>query len=93
MGKYKIILQPQAQKHLASHKKSGDKASIKKIDLILKELAIHPFIGVGKPEALKHELNGFWSRKINAKDRMIYAVKDSIVTVEVVSALGHYSDK
>lgn len=71
MGKYKIIIQPKAQKHLALHKRAGDKASIKKINLILQDLSKHPFKGVGKPEALKHELTGFWSRKINSKDRMI----------------------
>lgn len=57
------------------------------------ELSQTPFEGIGKPEALKHGLTGFWSSEINLKDRMIYCVEDDIVTVFVISAMGHYSDK
>ncbi|KDN54350.1 type II toxin-antitoxin system YoeB family toxin [Flavobacterium seoulense] len=42
---------------------------------------------------MKHEYTGYWSRRINQRDRMIYQVDDDIVTVFVVSAMGHYSDK
>lgn len=73
--------------------KSGNQSSIKKIARILEELAENPFEGVGKPEALKHELSGLWSREINKKDRILYRVKEEIVTVVVISAMGHYSDK
>jgi len=59
----------------------------------LKELEDHPYVGTGNPEPLKHELSGKWSRRINQKDRMVYEVKEKIVTVEVLSAMGHYSDK
>jgi len=48
---------------------------------------------VGNPEALKYELTGFWSRKINQKDRMIYKVDEDIVTVFVISAMSHYGSK
>ena len=74
-------------------KKSGDKASIKKAALIISELYEHPETGTGKPERLKFELAGFWSRRINRKDRLIYLIEDGIITVTVVSALGHYGDK
>jgi len=73
--------------------KSGNQSSIKKLSRILEELAENPFEGVGKPEALKHELSGLWSREINRKDRLLYRVKEEIVTVVVISAMGHYSDK
>ncbi|RYE53247.1 MAG: Txe/YoeB family addiction module toxin, partial [Sphingobacteriales bacterium] len=53
----------------------------------------HPYIGIGQPEQLKHNLQGFWSRRINQKDRMIYCVDNDTVIVEVVSAVGHYTDK
>ncbi|MGE6354358.1 Txe/YoeB family addiction module toxin [Flavobacterium sp. NPDC079362] len=53
----------------------------------------NPFEGVGKSEALKHELSGLWSREINKKDRLLYRVKEELVTVVVISAMGHYSDK
>ena len=57
---------------------------------ILNELKDHPYTGSGNPEPLKFELSGYWSRRINKKDRLIYEVHDDIVTVVVVSALGHY---
>ncbi|TDW47281.1 toxin YoeB [Flavobacterium sp. 270] len=93
MGKFRIEIIPEAQLDIAKHLKSGNQSSIKKIKRILEELTEHPFEGVGKPEALKHNLAGFWSREINKKDRLIYAVEEEIVTVVVISAMGHYSDK
>ena len=42
---------------------------------------------------LKENLTGFWSRQINQKDRLIYTVNDNLVVVDVISAMGHYSDK
>nr|WP_315155381.1 Txe/YoeB family addiction module toxin [uncultured Flavobacterium sp.] len=90
MGKYQIIIKATAEKDLSKHKKSGDLASIKKIIKILNELKDHPYTGSGNPEPLKFELSGYWSRRINKKDRLIYEVHDDIVTVVVVSALGHY---
>lgn len=91
MGKYQVIIKATAEKDLSKHKKSGDLASIKKILKILNELKDHPYSGSGNPEPLKFELSGYWSKRINKKDRLIYEVQDDIVTVFVVSALGHYS--
>ena len=90
MGKYIIELSPAAEKDLKAHKKAGNRANIKKLENIFKELSITPYEGTGKPEALKHELTGFWSRRINQKDRLIYQVSEQIVTVLVISAMGHY---
>ncbi|HCQ11718.1 Txe/YoeB family addiction module toxin [Flavobacterium sp.] len=90
MGKYQVIIKATAEKDLSKHKKSGDKASIKKILKILNELKEHPYTGTGNPEELKYELSGFWSRRINKKDRLIYEVQEEVVTVFVVSAFGHY---
>jgi toxin YoeB len=72
------------------HKRSGNKSAMQKIQTIIQELEDHPYSGTGKPEALKHELSGYWSRRINQKDRIIYSVKEEVVTVYVISALGHY---
>jgi toxin YoeB len=58
--------------------------------LILLELENHPTTGTGKPELLKHELSGYWSRRLNKKDRIIYQILEDEVIVVVVSALGHY---
>jgi len=93
MGKYNVIISDRAKKDLSSIKKSGDKASIKKVDQIISELYDHPETGSGKPEKLKFELTGYWSRQINKKDRLIYQIDNNIVTVNVVSAVGHYGDK
>lgn len=92
MGKYQIEISESAKIDLLKHKKSGNKATLKKIDQLISELREHPFSGSGKPEALKHNLTGLWSRRINKKDRLIYEVQDEIVTVFVVSAMGHYED-
>lgn len=93
MGKFRVTVTDEAKFDISKHFKSGNKATIKKIEQILKELELHPFSGAGQPEQLKHELHGFWSRRINQKDRMIYSVDKTIVTVEVVSAMGHYRDR
>ena len=66
---------------------------LKKNAIILQELSETPYTGVGKSEALKENLTGFWSRQINPKDRLIYTVNDDLVVVDVISAMGHYSDK
>ncbi len=93
MGKFRLEITDLARKQIAKHIKSGNKASIKKIEKILLELTQTPYEGVGKPEALKENLTGFWSRQINEKDRLIYIVNDDLVLVDVISAMGHYSDK
>jgi toxin YoeB len=90
MGQFKLKIEELAQKHLKQHYRSGDKSSIKKIEKILLELSETPYTGIGNPEALKYELTGFWSRRINQKDRLIYKVEENIVTVFVISAMGHY---
>ena len=93
MGQFKLKIEELAQKHLKQHYKSGDKSSIKKIEKILLELSENPYVGAGNPEQLKYELAGFWSRRINQKDRIIYKIEEAVVTVFVVSAMGHYSAK
>jgi toxin YoeB len=93
MGKFRLKIEPKASLDIAKHKKSGNQATIKRIAKILVELSETPFEGIGKPEALKHQLSGFWSREINKKDRIIYKVDEDIVTVFVIAAMGHYSEK
>ena len=73
--------------------KSGDTASIKKLKQIFEELEEHPKTGIGQPEQLKYNLSGYWSRKINQKDRLIYKIEEAIITIFVISASSHYGDK
>lgn len=93
MGKFRVEVTKIANQDIEKHKKSGNKISIKNIAKILVDLSENPYEGFGNPELLKFEYSGFWSRRINQKDRMIYRVNEDIVTVFVVSAMGHYSDK
>ncbi|MGK9118475.1 MULTISPECIES: Txe/YoeB family addiction module toxin [Sphingobacteriaceae] len=93
MGRYSIDVEKKARKQLIEIYKSGNKADIKKLETIFAELAEHPERGAGNPEQLKYELSGFWSRRINSKDRLIYKINDLQVIVTVVSAKGHYGNK
>ena len=70
------------------HKKSGNKAILGKLFTFLEELTQHPFSGSGKPEPLKHNLSGMWSRRINRQHRLIYEIEQD--TVFILSAKGHY---
>lgn len=91
MGEYYVEITEKAINDILKIKKSGNRKDIKKIDKILCELAKHPEIGIGSPERLKYNLSGFWSRRINKKDRLIYEIiEEPEHLVVVVSALGHY---
>ena len=90
---YIIEFEPKAVKDIAELKKSGNKASITKIERLLLELREHPTTGTGQVEPLKDNLSGFWSRRIDKFNRMIYTIEEEIVTVTVISAKGHYNDK
>jgi len=93
MGKFRLKIEKAAQIDIKKHYLSGNKPTIKKIEIILKELTEHPTTGTGQPEQLKYELSGKWSRRINQKDRLIYTINNKVVLVEVLSAMGHYLDK
>lgn len=92
MGKFRIKIEKLAQNHIEKIYKAGNQGNIKKIEKILLELSETPYSGIGQPEQLKHELTGYWSRRINQKDRLVYRVEEQIVMVYVVSAMGHYED-
>lgn len=56
-----------------------DKAILKRLHALLKELQRTPFAGTGKPELLKHERAGTWSRRITDEHRLVYRVEDNVV--------------
>jgi toxin YoeB len=93
MGKYQIEYTETAIKDLQKHKKAGNSSNLSKIQKLIDELKEHPETGTGKPEQLKGNLQAYWSRRINQKDRLIYKIENNIVTVTVISAMGHYSEK
>jgi toxin YoeB len=84
--KYTLEFTESALTDIEKHKKSGDKAVLKKIEKLLNELMEYPTTGTGQPEMLKHELAGLYSRRINKKHRLVYSIDDQIITVYVLSA-------
>ena len=88
--KYRIDFTKKADFDVKVIMKSGKKSDVLKLIKIIGELENHPTTGIGKPEQLKHELSGYWSRRLNKKDRLIYQILENEVIVVVVSALGHY---
>jgi toxin YoeB len=91
--KYTLVFSEIALADIEMHKKSGNKALLKKLETLLNELMEHPKTGTGKPEKLKHQMSGIYSRRINQTHRLVYSIDENIVTVHVLSAWYHYHDK
>ena len=89
---YTVIISPDADADLKALKKSEPQAYKKAVSLI-KELSGHPRTGRGKPTLKKHDLAGFYARKITDKHRLVYSINDGILTVDIASARGHYNHK
>lgn len=58
-----------------------DQKMIKRINALIKDIQRSPFDGIGKPEALKHALSGYWSRRINDEHRIIYKIDSESVYI------------
>lgn len=71
---FNIAFKKKALDDIKKIKSSGRKIDLNKLNLIFEELKIHPKTGIGNPEPLKHHLSGFWSLRINQKDRLIYEI-------------------
>ena len=74
--KYRIDFTKRADIDVKIIMKSGNKSDISKLIKIIEELENHPTTGTGKPEQLKHELSGYWSRRLNKRDRLIYQIQE-----------------
>ncbi len=68
-----------------------DKKIVKRINDLLKECLRTPFEGKGKPEPLKHDRKGYWSRRITDEHRLIYKIENDKIII--ASFYGHYNDK
>ena len=66
----------------------NDKKILKRINLLIKEIIRNPFEGIGKPEPLKHQLQGCWSRRIDQEHRLVYEITDT--TIKIISCKFHY---
>ncbi|MFC3679464.1 Txe/YoeB family addiction module toxin [Bacterioplanoides pacificum] len=65
-----------------------DKKTLKRINKLITEVKRSPFEGIGKPEPLKENLSGFWSRRIDDTNRLVYAVDEAAITI--ISCRYHY---
>jgi len=83
-----IIYSPKAKEHLDFWVKSGNQPILKKIVLLTKAIMENPYEGIGKPEPLKHELTGYWSRRITQEHRYVYTIANN--TLIIASLKGHY---
>ena len=83
-----VIFKDKALLDIEFWKKSGNKAIRKKITELIKDTLLHPETGIGKPERLKYDYSGLWSRRINDEHRMIYRIENG--NLAIGSLRGHY---
>ena len=79
-----------ALKDLKYWKKTNNTIIQQRISLLLEDIIKHPYDGIGKPEALKYQLKGFWSRRITKEDRIVYKVENNQLII--VAALRFHYD-
>lgn len=85
-----IVFSDEAQRDVVFWRTSGNKIIQKKIQQLLIAITESPFEGIGKPEQLKHNLSGLWSRRIDQEHRIVYKlVNDSLI--KIYSLKGHYT--
>ena len=65
-----------------------DKKTLKKINALIKDIQRTHYEGIGKPEQLKYELTGFWSRKLSQYDRLVYKFDE--ISIHIFAIGGHY---
>ncbi len=87
---YKIRFTETADEDVLYWKKSGQKVAMAKIQRLLIDMQQHPLTGLGKPEALRFDLSGKYSRRIDSKNRLVYDIDESSMVITVHSLRGHY---
>lgn len=65
-----------------------DKRILKKINEIIRDIDRNGYEGMGKPEPLRHDLTGYWSRRVTEKDRLVYKIENN--TMYIIGFKGHY---
>ena len=87
-----MIFSPKAIEDLKYWKKTGNKIIQKKITSLIEAIQKNPYEGIGKPEPLKYNLSGAWSRRINQEHRLVYEIneRNEIVILDILSLRGHY---
>ena len=69
---------------------SQDKKTLTRINLLIKDIERNPYEGIGKPEPLKDNLSGFWSRRIDEVNRLVYRLHGD--QIQIAQCKGHYDD-
>ena len=83
-----LIFAPKSLKDSDFWKKSGNSFIQERISKLLEAIVESPFEGIGKPELLKHNLSGCWSRRITQEHRLVYEVRGN--EIHILSMKGHY---
>ena len=68
----------------------NERKLLKKINTLIKDIQREPYDGLGKPEALKSNLSGYWSRRIDSEHRLVYEVNDTHTEIVLISCRHHY---
>lgn len=84
-----LVITDTAKEDIRFFLKSGQTSLVKKIEKLLISIQESPFTGIGKPEPLKYEFSGKWSRRIDGQHRVIYEVIDD--SIIIYSLKGHYN--
>ena len=83
-----IEFSPRALNDLEKWRQAGNIKIQKKITELINSILTTPFSGIGKPEPLRHQLAGLWSRRVTAEDRLVYEIKQDLLVIH--SLKGHY---
>ena len=89
---YELEFSDQEEKQI-SHLKKSDVIVFAKLQKLFVELMEHPRTGLGKPELMKYDFEGYYSRRITRRHRLVYRIDDSRIIVEIIKVSGHYDDK
>ncbi|MBO9612197.1 MAG: Txe/YoeB family addiction module toxin [Dyadobacter sp.] len=83
-----VVSSTEAQEDLAHWKKTNNVVILKKLRALIESITENPYAGIGKPELLKHNLAGCWSRRINQEHRIVYEIIGDVI--HILSLKGHY---
>ena len=84
----RVVFEPEAWQEFEAWGKEDAKIQERIYELI-REIQRQPFKGLGKPEPLKHDMQGYWSRRIDKTNRLVYEVVDD--SINIVSCMYHYN--
>jgi len=85
-----VVFTKRALKERQFWKKSGNRTVQKRISGLLNAILDNPYTGIGKPEALRENLSGYWSRRITQEHRMVYKIDEKKDMLVIVSIRFHY---